>query len=36
MMMLINFILDKIDSIDGTRGSRKSYHESIIHNIGHY
>ena len=33
MTMLINFILDKINSIDGTRGSRKIYHELVYKKV---
>jgi len=34
--MILNYILDKIQSIDGTRGSRKAYHLSIYSKITKY
>ena len=27
--MLVTYILDKIDSIDGIRGSKKAYHQAV-------
>ena len=29
MLMLVTYILDKIDSIDGIRGSKKAYHQAV-------
>ena len=31
--MLINYILDQINSVDGTRGSRKKYHDGVFYKI---
>ena len=33
MTMLINYLLNKMDSIDGTRGSRKEYREAISNSM---
>lgn len=33
MFMFLSFILDKIDSIDGVRGSRKLYHQNIFNKL---